>query len=65
MPSEFTMENLQKIRSAELKPFFKEFKGFQEFWVVNYALYGSSVPIEALLGHETMIFYVLCKENMM
>ena len=23
------------------------------------------IPIEALLGHETMIFYVLCKENMM
>ena len=59
------IENLQKIRSAELKSFFKELKGFQEFWVVNYVLYGSSVPIEALLGHETMIFYVLCKENIM
>ena len=54
-------------RHFEMVPysFFKEFKGFQEFWVVNYTLYGSSVPIEALLGHETMIFYVLCKENMM
>ena len=27
----FYTENLQKIRSAELKSFFKEFKGFQEF----------------------------------
>ena len=61
----WSMENLQKIRSAELKSFFKEFKGIQDFWVVNYALYGSSIPIEALLGHDTIIFYVLCKEKMM
>ena len=59
------VENLQKIRSAELKSFFQGFKSFSEFWVINDAQYRPSVPFEAILGDETMISYVLWNKNMM
>ena len=38
---------------------------FSEFWVKNDAQYGASVPLEAILGDETMISYVLWNKNMM
>ena len=57
---------MRKVRrSAELKSFFQGFKSFSEFWVTNDAQYGPSVPLEAILGDETMISYVLWNKNMM
>ena len=58
------VENLQKIRSAELKSFFQGFRIFQSFesqMMLSMAL----GTMEAILGDETMISYVLWNKNMM